>query len=140
MRILAMVPVAKDQASITLRTHSPPMNYQTLDYSVTDRILTLTLNRPDALNSFTLTMAEELIEAFTRASTDDEVSAVVVTGAGRAFCAGMHLTAEGNVFGLDESQQPTLSDLHDRYDEPAIVEGVRDTGGRVTLSIYDCTK
>ena len=116
------------------------MSYATLDYAVTDGILTLTLDRPDALNSFTVEMANELVGAFERASTDDDVRAVVVTGRGRAFCAGMDLSAGGNVFGLDESQEPTLSDMHDRLDDPAILEGVRDTGGRVTLAIYACTK
>ncbi len=61
------------------------MPYKTLSYDVADNILTLTLNRPEALNSFTVEMAEELIAAFNRASDDDEVRAVVVTGAGRAF-------------------------------------------------------
>jgi enoyl-CoA hydratase/carnithine racemase len=116
------------------------MTYETLDYAVADGILTLTLDRPDQLNSFTVTMAEELVAAFERASTDDDVRAVVVTGSGRAFCAGMDLTASGNVFGLDESQEPTVSDLHDRLDDPAILDGVRDTGGRVALAVYACTK
>jgi len=115
-------------------------DYETLDWSVEDRILTLTLNRPDQLNAFTVTMANELVAAFGRASLDDDVAAVIVTGSGRAFCAGMDLSVGGNVFGLDETQAPTLSDLHDRYDDPAIVEGVRDTGGRVSLAIYDCRK
>jgi enoyl-CoA hydratase/carnithine racemase len=115
-------------------------DYETLDWSVEDRILTLTLNRPEQLNAFTVTMANELVAAFERASLDDDVAAVIVTGAGRAFCAGMDLSVGGNVFGLDETQAPTLSDLHDRYDDPAIAEGVRDTGGRVSLAIYDCRK
>ena len=114
--------------------------YETLDYRVEDSILTLTLDRPDQLNAFTVTMARELVDAFTRASHDDTAGAVVVTGAGRAFCAGMDLSVGGNVFGLDEDQQPTLSDLHDRLDDPAIADGVRDTGGRVALAIYACTK
>ena len=114
--------------------------YTTLDYAVADGILTLTLDRPDELNAFTVEMANELVAAFERASADDDVRAVVVTGRGRAFCAGMDLSVGGNVFGLDEDQEPTLSDLHDRLDDPAIFEGVRDTGGRVTLAIYACTK
>src|SRR5580765_5259690 len=116
------------------------MNYETLDWSVRDGILVLTLNRPAQLNAFTVQMAEELIDAFERVNEDDEVAAVVVTGAGRAFCAGMDLTVDGNVFGLDESLAPTLADLEDRLDDPEIVAGVRDTGGRVSLAIYACTK
>jgi len=114
--------------------------YSTLDWSVEDRILTLTLDRPDQLNAFTVAMADELEHAFNRASLDDDVAAVIVTGSGRAFCAGMDLSVGGNVFGLDESQSPTLADLNERYDDPAIVRGVRDTGGRVSLAIYDCRK
>ena len=121
-------------------TEQPSPAYSTLDWSVADRVLTLTLNRPEQLNSFTPTMADELEHAFGRASSDDSVAAIVVTGAGRAFCAGMDLTAEGNVFGLDESMQPTLADLVEGFDDPRVVRGVRDTGGRVTLAIHACTK
>ena len=116
------------------------MTYNTLKYEVADRVLTLTLNRPEALNAFTVEMAHELIAAFERASEDDEVGAVIVTGEGRAFCAGMDLSSEGNVFGLDETQSPTLSDMVDRLEDPVIRDGVRDTGGRVTLAIYNCKK
>jgi enoyl-CoA hydratase/carnithine racemase len=116
------------------------MSHETLDLSLEDGVLTVTLDRPEQLNAFTVTMANELVDAFERASADDDVRAVVVTGRGRAFCAGMDLSTEGNVFGLDESQEPTLSDLHDRLDDPAVLHGVRDTGGRVALAIYDCTK
>jgi len=103
-------------------------------------ILTLTLSRPEQLNAFTVEMAEELVRAFGEASENDDVRAVVVTGEGKAFCAGMDLSTPGNVFGLDETQQPTLQDMHERFDEPAIVQGVRDTGGRVTLAIFECKK
>jgi enoyl-CoA hydratase/carnithine racemase len=114
--------------------------YQTLRYEVADSILTLWLHRPDSLNAFTVTMANELVDAFDRASADDDVAAIVVTGSGRAFCAGMDLSSDGNVFGLDEAQRPTLQDLTDRLDDPAIVSGVRDTGGRVSLAIHRCLK
>jgi enoyl-CoA hydratase/carnithine racemase len=116
------------------------MAYDTLRYEVADNILTLTLNRPEQLNAFTVEMANELIAAFNRASNDDDVRAIVVTGAGRAFCAGMDLSVGGNVFGLDETLAPTLEDMEQRLEDPQIVRGVRDTGGRVTLAIYDCTK
>ena len=116
------------------------MNYQTIRYELADGILTITLNRPDQLNAFTPQMATELIDAFGQASRDDAVRAVIVTGAGKAFCAGMDLSAEGNVFGLDESLRPGIDDMHERLQEDAIVHGVRDTGGRVTLAIFACTK
>ncbi|HIK79743.1 MAG TPA: enoyl-CoA hydratase, partial [Porticoccaceae bacterium] len=62
------------------------MTYKTIDYTTENSILTLTLSRPEQLNSFTIEMSHELIDAFNRASDDDEVGAIVVTGAGRAFC------------------------------------------------------
>jgi enoyl-CoA hydratase/carnithine racemase len=116
------------------------MKYKTLDWSVADRILTLTLNRPEQLNALSIEMVEELVNAFETASENDAIGAIVVTGAGRAFCAGADLTRPGNVFGLDESQRPTLDDMNNRLDDPAILHGVRDTGGRVTLSIFACKK
>jgi enoyl-CoA hydratase/carnithine racemase len=117
------------------------MDFETLDWSVDDDgILTLTLDRPDQLNAFDLTMARELEAAFRAVRTDDEVRAVVVTGAGRAFCAGMDLSAEGNVFGLDENADPTPADLRERLTEPPFQDGVRDTGGKVTLAIHECDK
>ena len=116
------------------------MSYSTIRYEVAENILTLTLNRPDHLNAFTPEMAEELIAAFNRASDDDDVRAIVVTGEGRAFCAGMDLSGSGNVFGLNEDLSPTMEDMEHRLDDPEISAGVRDTGGQVTLAIYDCNK
>lgn len=118
------------------------MSTNTLDTSLDGRVLTITLNRPEQLNAFTVGMANELIAAFEAASLDDAVGAIVLTGAGRAFCAGMDLSATdgGNVFGLDETLSPTLADMRDRLDDPDIVTGVRDTGGRVTLAIFACRK
>jgi enoyl-CoA hydratase/carnithine racemase len=117
------------------------MSYETIRYEVdADGVLMLTLSRPDKLNSFTPTMANELIDAYTRANTDDSVRVIVVTGAGRAFCAGMDLSAEGNVFGLDETLTPTLEDVRERGDDPKFLYGVRDTGGRVAMAMFNCLK
>lgn len=116
------------------------MSYTTLDYQIDDRILTITLNRPDKMNAFTVTMANELIDAFNRASADDAVGAVIVTGAGRAFCAGMDLSVAGNVFGLDESMHPTPAELEQGFEDADMINGVRDTGGQVSLAIYQCNK
>lgn len=116
------------------------MESDTLTWTVDDGILTLTLHRPDHLNAFTVTMANELIAAYDRASADDSVRAIVVTGSGKAFCAGMDLNGPGNVFGLDEALRPSLADLRMRAEEPQIRDGVRDTGGRVTLAVQRCTK
>jgi enoyl-CoA hydratase/carnithine racemase len=64
----------------------------------------------------------------------------VVTGAGRAFCAGMDLSAEGNVFGLDETLRPGVEEFRASYDEAPYDDGVRDTGGKVTLAIHALPK
>ncbi len=116
------------------------MFYKTIKYEITDRILILTLNRPEKMNAFTLEMANELINAFKTASDDDSVGVVIVTGAGKAFCAGMDLTTEGNAFGLNEELQPTMEDMNLRLSDPEIEKGVRDTGGQLTLAIYECKK
>jgi enoyl-CoA hydratase/carnithine racemase len=117
------------------------MGYETLLWDVDeDGIATLTLNRPDALNAFNLTMARELEEVFLTDARDDSVRAVVVTGAGRAFCAGMDLSVNGNVFGLNESLSPTPSDLREHLTDRPYLDGVRDTGGRVTLAIHALPK
>ena len=92
------------------------------------------------LNAFDLTMARELERFFLTDARSDDVRAVVVTGAGRAFCAGMDLSATGNVFGLDESLAPTPEEFRAHYDEPPYQDGLRDTGGRVTLAIHALPK
>jgi enoyl-CoA hydratase/carnithine racemase len=116
-------------------------DYETITWSVDDDgVALLTLDRPEALNSFTVTMARELLQFFSTDAMRDEVRAVVVTGAGKAFCAGMDLSAEGNVFGLDETASPTPADLRDRLHDPDIEDGVRDTGGKVTLAIQALPK
>jgi len=122
-------------------TQTGRTEYETLRWSVDeDGIATVTLHRPDALNAFDVTMARELEQVFLTDARDDDVRAVVVTGEGRAFCAGMDLSAEGNVFGLDESVEPTPQQLREHLEEAPFHEGVRDTGGKVTLAIHALPK
>ncbi len=106
------------------------MTYETLIYEQDGPVVTVTLNRPDHMNSFTPTMGREMEEVLDRADADDSVRAVIFTGAGRAFCAGMDLSADGNVFGLDESIDPLSPEM----------ERNRDTGGRVVLRMYRMKK
>ncbi|MFN8544135.1 MAG: crotonase/enoyl-CoA hydratase family protein [Candidatus Binatia bacterium] len=101
------------------------MAYETLLYDVRDGVLTLTLNRPDRLNAFTTTMMHELIDAFDRSDADDAVRVVIVTGAGRAFCAGADLGAGGKTF--DATKVDTI-DTH------------RDGGGQTVLRIFESRK
>jgi len=101
------------------------MAYETIRYEIDDRVLVVTLDRPERLNAFTWTMMTELIDAFDRGDVDDEVRAIVVTGAGRAFCAGADLAAGGRTF--DDSERATV-DTH------------RDGGGQVALRIFECRK
>ncbi|MBY3989922.1 enoyl-CoA hydratase/isomerase family protein, partial [Rhodococcus fascians] len=113
------------------------MPYETLTWSVADDgIATLTLNRPKALNAFNINMARELVQVFRTEAYDDAVRAVVVTGAGKALCAGMDLSAAGSVFGLDETLTPTPAESGTRYDTEPFRTGIRDLGGRVALAIH----
>jgi len=117
------------------------MSYETLLWDVdSEGIATLTLHRPEALNAFDVTMARELEQVFLEDARDDAVKAVVVTGSGRAFCAGMDLSAGGNVFGLDESLRPTPQEFRAHYAEAPYQDGIRDTGGRLTLAIHALPK
>lgn len=116
------------------------MAYSTLSTVIEDRIRIVTLDRPEQMNAFTLEMADDLVDLFRTASADDAVGAIIVTGAGRAFCAGMDLGIEGNVFGLDESQTPDMAYMCASLGTAGGRDGVRDEGGRVSLAIYDCKK
>lgn len=94
---------------------------------VEDGILTITLNRPEKLNAFTTDMMRQMIEALDEADANDEVRAVVVTGAGRAFCAGADLSSGSDTFNADA-----------RPDRPS---GLRpDGGGVLTLRMFECRK
>jgi enoyl-CoA hydratase/carnithine racemase len=103
------------------------MAFETLLYDVADRVATLTLNRPDRLNAVNATSIRELVAAFDQADGDDGVRAVIVTGAGRAFCAGADLGGGGQTFagGAGRGERP---------------EDHRDGGGLVTLRIFEMTK
>src|ERR1700674_2470010 len=116
------------------------MPYETILYEVDDAILTITLNRPDKLNAFTTRMLTELIDAFDRADKDDAVKAVIVTGAGRAFCAGADLSGGGATF--DRAARPDRPQVPLGADgEPDLShDAARDGGGRVTLRIFSCLK
>lgn len=114
------------------------MAYEQIAYEVEDQILTITLNRPDKLNAFTATMQKELIDAFDRADADDNVRAVIVTGAGRGFCAGADLSSGADTFDRDAKRGPVkkLDSGAVDYSDP----NVRDGGGQVTLRIYKSLK
>ncbi|MEW5813405.1 MAG: crotonase/enoyl-CoA hydratase family protein [Actinomycetota bacterium] len=117
------------------------MEYETLQCTVdADGVALLTLSRPEQLNAFSVTMARELEQFFAVDAYDDTIRAVVVTGAGRAFCAGMDLSADGNVFGLDESLAPTPEQMQADHANEPLHSGIRDTGGRVTLAIHALPK
>ena len=110
------------------------MNFETIKYEVKEKVLTITLNRPDRLNAFTGQMMNDLISAFDSASNDDEVRVVIVTGEGRGFCAGADLGAGEATFNRDENPRAKKTDDKDN------LEWLRDGGGRTTLAIYDCSK
>ena len=109
-------------------------DYETIQLSVADAVATLTLNRPDRMNAFTDQMAREMRAAFDETDADDRVRAVIVTGAGRAFCAGADLGSGGATFDYEKR----LADrgVKDEFDP----ERARDGGGTVGLRIYESLK
>ncbi|MBA3654739.1 MAG: crotonase/enoyl-CoA hydratase family protein [Actinobacteria bacterium] len=105
------------------------MDYEQIRYEVTDNVATITLNRPDQLNAFTAQMLTEMLDAFDRSDADDDVRAVVVTGAGRGFCAGADLSSGGETFDSDVQGARAGG------------SGVpRDGGGLLTLRIFESLK
>jgi enoyl-CoA hydratase/carnithine racemase len=105
--------------------------FETIRYEVADRVLTLTLNRPDRLNALTKLMRRELCAALDAADADDGVRAIIVTGAGRGFCAGFDLAGGANSFDLLSKPVDT--------DAQALEHG-RDGGGVLALRLFACTK
>ncbi len=100
-------------------------SFEQIITAVDDGVLTITLNRPERLNAWTAQMSRELIEAFDRADADDEVRAIILTGAGRGFCAGADLASGGDTFDYSKRE----------IDGPA-----RDNGGELTLRIFESMK
>ncbi len=107
--------------------------FETLQYAVQDGIATVTLNRPEQLNAFNAPMRSELIQVFDHTDADDAVRAVIVTGAGRAFCAGADLSSGGKTFDYAKRQAEgaSITQVGDVY---------RDGGGQVTLRIFRSLK
>lgn len=103
------------------------MDLPEIRYEVRDRVATVTLNRPDKLNAITRAMLDGLIDAFARADADDGVRVVIVTGAGRAFCAGADLSAGPTTFNYAKGGAAAAAEH-------------RDGGGRVTLRIFEMKK
>lgn len=104
------------------------MEFQEIRYDVGERIATITLHRPERMNAFTARMCHELVAALDRADADDEVRVVIVTGAGKAFCAGADLGSGGGTFDGTQAGSARTVDTH------------RDEGGLVALRIYEMKK
>ncbi|CAN7634661.1 Short-chain-enoyl-CoA hydratase [compost metagenome] len=103
-------------------------SFETLRYAVEDGVATITLHRPDQLNAFTAQMMHELIAAFDATDADDNVRAVIVTGSGRAFCAGADLSGGNSTFDFEKRYGASPDTAH------------RDGGGRVSLRIFRSLK
>jgi len=112
------------------------MTYELIKYEVEENILTITLNRPDKMNAMSREMIDEFIHALRRANADDEVRAVIVTGAGRAFCAGHDMSSGPASFNMTRPSDGPPG----RPDSRNAAERVRDSGGRLALEIFDCLK
>ena len=111
------------------------MKFDCILYEVKNKVLTITLNRPERLNAYTGQMQTDLIEAFDKAGKDDDIRVIIVTGAGRGFCAGADLGAGGNTFNREVRNNK--GETEGIKDDP---EWMRDGGGRTTLAIFDCPK
>lgn len=123
------------------------MSYQQLTYEVDERIATITLNRPDKLNAFTSRMVHEFCGALDEADADDDVRAVIVTGAGRAFCAGADMSEGGSTFTktsgdfFPNGERNSRSDHVDDVEmSTGSVDKKRDGGGIVSLRIFRSLK
>jgi enoyl-CoA hydratase/carnithine racemase len=105
-----------------------------ISYQVAEGIATVTLNRPDRLNAFTVRMAKELVDTFDAIDADDAVRVVIVTGAGRGFCAGADLGGGAGTFNYDEATDNARTVF-------GTIDGApRDGGGTVSLRIAACRK
>ena len=111
----------------------PAPTFDTLLYDVTDGIATITLNRPEKMNAFTTQMRDDMIAAFDATDADDAVRVVIVTGAGRAFCAGADLSAGGKTFDYANRAESSR-------EETRVGDVYRDGGGMVTLRIFRSLK
>jgi enoyl-CoA hydratase/carnithine racemase len=113
------------------------MTYQTIRYDVQDQVATITLHRPEKLNAFTLEMMNEMIHALDRIDADDAVRAVIVTGEGRAFCAGADLSAGAATF---DARRGADAPFRDDGSPDYARDSARDGGGRLTLRIFQSLK
>ncbi|MHB8533155.1 MAG: enoyl-CoA hydratase-related protein [Solirubrobacteraceae bacterium] len=117
------------------------MGPEQITTDLADRVLTITLNRPERLNAWTAQMGRELIAAFDRADDDDEVRAVIVTGAGRGFCAGADLGGGGETFDARaRGRSDTIADNITPGDPQRIGTPPRDNGGELALRIFAANK
>jgi enoyl-CoA hydratase/carnithine racemase len=107
--------------------------FETIQLAVVDRVATITLNRPEKLNAFNIRMMYEVVAALDRTDADDDVRAVVFTGAGRAFCAGADLSGGSETFDYAAMRAKAAKDHHGRPDD-------RDGGGIMALRIYESQK
>jgi len=114
--------------------------YEHIKVDVKDQIMTLHLHRPDKLNAFTMTMMKEMIDVFTKVNGDDEVRAIIVTGSGRAFCAGADLSAGASTFDATTNPERAARNAGPLDSVNWSDDRVRDGGGRVTLAIFECLK
>jgi enoyl-CoA hydratase/carnithine racemase len=112
------------------------MDFEQITTDLAERVLTITLNRPERLNAWTAQMGSELTEAFDRADADDEVRAVIVTGAGRGFCAGADLASGGETF--DYRARASAGAVAGTETGTGAVP--RDNGGEFTLRVFRSTK
>lgn len=116
------------------------MNYETLSTELSDGIFTITLNRPEKLNALNTAMIRDFIAAIDAADGDDAARAIIVTGAGRAFCAGADLSTGAATFDREAHQDRPQPPLGPDGKPDLSHENARDGGGRMTLRLFACRK
>lgn len=114
------------------------MSYQSIIVDEDAGVLTVTLNRPDRLNAFTVEMAYELIAAIDHADADDNIRAIILTGAGRGFCSGADMSGGSNTFDFAKRGGPSPVRPDGSIDWASAA--IRDNGGRLTLRMLRSLK
>ena len=114
--------------------------FETILYEVDDRVATITLNRPERLNAFNSQMLRDVMDAIDLVDADDDVRAVIFTGAGRGYCAGADLSGGADTFDFDNQSDERKAARESERGDGDDLEWMRDGGGLLTLRLYECNK
>ena len=114
--------------------------FETILYDVSERVATITLNRPERLNAFNSQMLRDVMDAIDLVDADDDVRAVIFTGAGRGYCAGADLSGGADTFDFDSQSEERKAERASERGASDDLAWMRDGGGLLTLRLYECNK